>query len=170
MIGLTDFGDLAVLLPLSALVLLWLLMARLAKAAGWWLAALAFCVGGTALLKIYLFACPLADNISSPSGHGSLSTLVYGAFVVIGASELARGWRRSVMIGGGVVIIFAVAASRLFLGAHGLVEIILGLGIGVASLAAFAQGYLRHRATGAGASLTLLLGPKLNKTLEGWIG
>jgi membrane-associated phospholipid phosphatase len=153
MTGLSNFGDLAVLLPLSLVILLWLLMARLRNAAGWWLIASAFCIVGTAVLKIYLFACPLADNISSPSGHSSLSTLVYGAFVVIGADELANGWRQKVVIASGAGIILAIALSRIFLGAHGVVEILLGLMVGTASLAVFARGYLRSRAADAAASL-----------------
>jgi membrane-associated phospholipid phosphatase len=150
----TDFGDITVLLPLAAVMLIWLMGARSTGGAAWWLAALALCVGGTALLKIYFFACPASD-LASPSGHGSFSALVYGALAVIVAAELTTGWRRMIAMAGGAALIATIAVSRFALGAHSLPEIVLGIGVGLASLALFAQGYLRCRP--AGGSLTSLL-------------
>lgn len=151
----TDFGDLAVLLPLAAVMLLWLVAVRSARGAAWWLAALALCICGTALLKVYFFACSSAPDMASPSGHSSFSTLVYGALAVIITAELTVGWRRMMVVAGSAALIATIALSRFALGAHSLPEIVLGIAVGLASLGLFAQGYLRCRA--AGASLTSLL-------------
>ena len=62
LIALTDFGDLAVLIPLSAAILIWLLR-NSSRAAPRWILALGLCIGLTELLKIAFHACPPADNI-----------------------------------------------------------------------------------------------------------
>lgn len=155
MTEITDLGDLAVLLPLAGVTLVWLMATRSMRGAAWWLAGLALCIGGTALLKIYFFACRPISDLASPSGHSSFSTLVYGALAVIVAAELTKGWQRTAAVAGSGGLIATIAVSRLVLGAHSLVEIMLGVGVGLASLALFTQGYLRHRP--ADASLTPLL-------------
>src|SRR5947209_5300756 len=91
--ALTDFGDLALTLPLVGIIFFWLIAVRAKAGVGWWVAAVVLCAGGTALLKMYFFACPLMPELRSPSGHTSLSTLVYGALTALIALE-PRGWRR----------------------------------------------------------------------------
>jgi membrane-associated phospholipid phosphatase len=144
MMVITDFGDLAVLLPLSVAMLVWLLAARSLGGAAWWLAAVALCMAGTALLKVYFIACPIANELSSPSGHSSFSTLVYGGLAMIIAAEVAAAWQRLVIVAAAVGLVAAIAVSRLVLGAHGALEIGCGAAIGLASLSVFAQGYLRR--------------------------
>jgi hypothetical protein len=90
---LTDFGDLAVLLPLAAVVTLWSLAVRQPIAVFGWLVALGLCISGTAVLKIYFFIFPPVTDLHSPSGHTSLSTLVYGALTLAVAAAFT-GWRR----------------------------------------------------------------------------
>jgi len=145
MIALTDFGDLAVLLPLAVVMLLWLLAMRSLSEAAWWLAAVALCTGGTALLKIYFFACPIDREVISPSGHTSFSTLVYGALAVVIAAELKVGWQRIAIIGGGTAFVVAIAVSRFVLRAHSPPEVVFGMVVGLASLALFGEHYLRRR-------------------------
>jgi hypothetical protein len=72
LITLTDFGDLAVLIPVSAVILIWLVR-NSSRAAPRWIFALSVCIGLTALLKIAFHAWPPADNMHSPSGHTSFS-------------------------------------------------------------------------------------------------
>ena len=153
--AVTDFGDLALALPLAAIVLLWLLGMRAKIGAAWWIAALALCAGGTALLKIYFFACPPTPELHSPSGHTSLSALIYGALTLIVGLE-ARGWWKALILGAGATLILAIGESRVALSAHSLIEVALGLGIGLAALGVFACGYLRHPPTQA-RLLSLLL-------------
>lgn len=151
---LTDFGDSAVLLPLSAAMLLWLLAMRAKIGAAWWFIAIALCTGGTALLKIYFIACPIGA-LHSPSGHASFSALVYGAMAIIVAAEQAARWQRIAALAAGAALVGGIAVSRLALGAHSLLEVVLGTAIGAVTLAVFAQGYLSRRPTGV--TLTPLL-------------
>jgi membrane-associated phospholipid phosphatase len=72
-----------VLLPIVGIIPLWLIWVRFPRAALWWAAAAALCIGSTALLKIYFYSCPPFAEVRSPSGHTSLSTLVYGGIAVI---------------------------------------------------------------------------------------
>jgi len=149
---LTDFGDLAVLLPLSAVILLWLLAMRSRRSASWWLLAAALCAGGTALLKVYFHACPVGRDLASPSGHTSFSTLVYGALAAVVAVEASALWQRSIAVVVGVILVLGIAGSRLALNAHSFVEIVFGMAIGLAAFAAFVWGYLRHRPSTASLS------------------
>jgi membrane-associated phospholipid phosphatase len=141
---ITNFGDLAVLLPVAGIIPLWLLAMRLPHVAFRWAVALALCAGGIAVLKIFFYACPPFAELRSPSGHTGLSTLVYGAIVLILATEGAGG-RRIVTIVAGAMFILAIALSRVLLHAHTPLEAVFGLAIGLTALAAFAQAYLARR-------------------------
>jgi membrane-associated phospholipid phosphatase len=138
---LTNLADLVVVLPLAIAILLWLLGMRSTGAALWWLVAVAICIGGTALLKIYFFACPPSADLQSPSGHTSLGTLIYGAMIMFAAVE-SQGWRRWLVIATGALFVLSIAISRLLLHAHTIPEIGLGLLIGGIALVIFAKAYL----------------------------
>jgi membrane-associated phospholipid phosphatase len=141
LVALTDFGDLAVLLPLTAATLVWLLVYS-TRAAPRWVVALGSCVGLTALLKIAFYVCPPASDTHNPSGHTSLSTLVYGAITLVTAIAWP-GVRRVLVIGGGTGLILAIGVSRVLLDAHSVAEVSLGFVIGVVTLAAFSHKYLQ---------------------------
>jgi membrane-associated phospholipid phosphatase len=145
LIALTDFGDLAVLIPVSAVILIWLVR-NSSPAAPRWIFALSLCIGLTAVLKIGFHACPLADNMHSPSGHTSLSTLVYGALTLVSATAWP-GLHRVLVIASGVGLILAIGVSRLLLEAHSVAEVGLGLVIGAVSLAMFSRQYLQAPTT-----------------------
>lgn len=144
MIFLTNFGDLAVLLPLSAVMLIWLLSLRPRSSAIWWVVALSLCVGLTALSKIYFYICQPSAELQSPSGHTSLSTLVYGAIALVVAAEVT-GWQRVLALGSGILVVCGIAVSRILLGAHSPLEVVLGALIGSVALAVFAWEYLGHK-------------------------
>lgn len=140
MTALTNFGDLAVLLPVTAVVFIWLYFLPAKRDAAWWVAAAVLCMGGTALLKVFFVICPLTAELRSPSGHTSLSTLVYGALVMFVAAAEAR-WRYAMIVGGGVLVLL-IAGSRVALHDHTTLEVGLGLLIGAAALFVFARSYL----------------------------
>ena len=144
---LTDFGDGAVLLPLSVVILTWLLWDNSRRIVGWWVIAVGLCIAATASLKIYLYACPLASDLISPSGHSSLSVLIYGAIAVVIAAQ-QRGWLRAAIFAAGAGLIVAIAASRFWLHAHSKREIAIGIVIGFVSLALFAANYVGSRTEG----------------------
>jgi len=134
-------------MPLATAMLIWLLLYSSPTALRWVL-ALGFCVGLTALLKIIFYGCPPAGNMHSPSGHTSLSTLVYGALALV-AATVAPGVRGVLVIGAGAGLILTVAVSRLLLDAHGLSEVGLGLIIGTVCLGLFSRQYLEDLNTKA---------------------
>ena len=139
---LTDFGDAAVVLPLSAVMLVWLLSANSRRAAVSWVIAVGICIAGTALLKIFLYACPLVSDLVSPSGHTSLSMLVYGSIALVFAAE-GNGWQRIAVLAAGAALIIGIAGSRLLLNVHSALEVGIGIVIGTVTLAPFGHRYLR---------------------------
>ena len=69
---LTDFGDSAVLLPLTAVVLIWLLATRSIGAAVWWVGVLIVFSATIGGLKMIFFACPPAvDVLGGGAGRGA---------------------------------------------------------------------------------------------------
>ena len=140
LVALTSFGDAAVLLPLAAMICLWLLLSRALRAARWWAVSVVFCVAATAILKIVFRGCPPISDLHSPSGHTSLSTLVYGATALITAVE-GGGCRPHIAAAGGAGLILAISLSRLLLHLHSVPEVMGGWIIGGASLALFGQRY-----------------------------
>jgi membrane-associated phospholipid phosphatase len=137
---LTDLGDLAVLLPLAAVLLLWLLAQRQKRASLGWALAVVFCIGVTAVLKIYFSVCALSSAPQGPSGHTSFSMLVYGGIALVLAAQ-STGWRRRLALAGAAGLISGIAISRIVLGAHSQLEIALGMAIGSIALAVFAWAY-----------------------------
>jgi membrane-associated phospholipid phosphatase len=138
LLALTDFGDAAVLIPLASAILTWLLMAGGPRLAGWWVVSVGFCIGLTSILKIFFYGCPPASDIRSPSGHTAFSVLVYGALVLITTVQ-GTSWRRLLAVGIGFSLILSIAASRLLLDAHSLIEIGLGFMIGTVCLVLFSR-------------------------------
>ena len=142
--AVTKLGNLAILVPLGAVMLVWQFALRPKGAAGSWLAAALVCAGGIALLKILFYACLPYSELRSPSGHASLSTLVYGGFAAVIAADLKDG-RRWWVLAAGAGLIAAIALSRIVVHAHSWLEVVLGLAIGASCLFAFALRYLPRR-------------------------
>jgi membrane-associated phospholipid phosphatase len=110
-------------------------------------------MGGTALLKVFFFICPPVAELHSPSGHTSLSTLVYGALVMLVAATI--GSLRYSVIGAGGILVLVIAASRVALHSHTALETGAGLVVGAVALGVFARSYLASER--AQASLRPLL-------------
>jgi membrane-associated phospholipid phosphatase len=135
--ALTDFGDSAVLLPLSALMLAWLIITRHNRAAIGWAVALAFLLISMTVLKVAFVACPPTAGLESPSGHTAFSILVYGGLAVV-----LLGGRRpdSFRIMGTIlagILVAGIASSRAYLGAHSWSEIAIGVVVGTIALGIF---------------------------------
>jgi len=137
---LTGTGDLAVLVPLIGILSVWLLLTRQLAALCWWSTAVAICAGATAFLKIYFYVCPPAADFSNPSGHTSLSTLVYGGLTLL-ISRSVIGWRRYVVVLLGAAVVFSIGMSRLLLHAHSFPEVLFGWLIGSLALWIFARAF-----------------------------
>ncbi|WP_424019089.1 phosphatase PAP2 family protein [Halorientalis pallida] len=72
-----------------------------------------------------------ASSSGFPSGHALGSTMVWGGLALV-----LDGVRDRVRIGLAAVVVTVVATSRLVLGVHYLVDVIAGVGLGLAILAA----------------------------------
>src|SRR5277367_6456310 len=115
---LTDFGDSAVLLPLSAVVLIWLLATRSVGAAIWWVGVLVVfgaVIGG---LKMLFFACPPAVDVRSPSGHTGFSMLVYGGIAAIIAIQCRSVIARIAIMLAATALVIGIAICRVTLRMH----------------------------------------------------
>jgi membrane-associated phospholipid phosphatase len=180
---LTDFGDSAVLLPLSLVVLIWLLATRSVNAAIWWVGVLVVfgaVIGG---LKMLFFACPPAVDVRSPSGHTGFSMLVYGSIAAIIAVQRRSRWTQAAIMLAVIVLVVGIAASRVILHMHSRTETVIGFLIGAVAVGVFFFGY-RRTATGGRLMAPLLFavvltaalfhGVRLNAetnlhTLGGWL-
>ncbi len=153
MIALTELGDATVALAVIAAVLGWLLWRRAWRDAAYWLAAVGLAELAVAALKVGLhiprpdgFAA-VATSYSFPSGHASMSTVIYGFLAVLVAPALRAGWRwlayalAALLVGG-------IAFSRLYLGAHWLADVMAGVGLGSAWVAALAIARRRRAPDG----------------------
>jgi hypothetical protein len=140
----TGLGDAALLLPSSAVLLLYLLRAHSWRAATGWVAALALCVGLTVLAKMMFHACGgqvPALAIRSPSGHTSLSTTFYGCGALMLYADQRCGRRLAALVASAGLIV-AIAASRVALHAHTVEEVAAGFAIGLLCVALYAAHYL----------------------------
>ncbi len=136
--AVTDFADLAVLLPVACLVALFM------GVAGWWRGLLAwvFSVGGTLAVMFVLKAAgaaladdPLGTDAASPSGHVAAACVVYGGLAVL----LLRGRMSApfLFVAPGAVAL-VIGYSRIELLAHSLGEVVSGAAVGYAGVAVLA--------------------------------
>ena len=149
MIVFSQIGDWPVTTTTTVAALAWLLWRRAARDAMYWLTAIAFAALAVLSLKLMLkLPRPIdvysgADAYSFPSGHATMSVVIYGYLAVLGAHDLAVRWRW-LPYAGATLLIGAIAFSRLYLGAHWLSDVAAGLGLGVAGVSVIAIARERH--------------------------
>ncbi len=83
------------------------------------------------------------EQYSLPSGHTTLSVVVYGFMAFL----LARGrpaWQRIVIAVSAGLVILAVSGSRIYLGVHWFSDVVASLSLGLAWLAVVSIAYLNH--------------------------
>src|SRR5258708_4456996 len=104
-------------------MLFWLALLRSRRAAAWWIISVVLCAACTGILKLFFYGCPRALDLNNPSGHASLSTLVYGAILLVTVIESNSGLLRALLISGSAGLIAGIAVSRLVLHVHSVVEV-----------------------------------------------
>lgn len=83
------------------------------------------------------------EQYSLPSGHTTLSIVVYGFMAFL----LARGkpaWQRTAIASTAAAVILAISVSRIYLGVHWFSDIVASLSLGLAWLAIVSFAYLHH--------------------------
>jgi membrane-associated phospholipid phosphatase len=128
---LTDFADLAVLLPLALCVGGGLALAGWRRGALAWAVAIGGTLGVILVMKLLFLGCGTHSALS-PSGHTAAGTAVYGG---IAALWLRRrvGTLVAVLLAGGFVAA-GIGASRVALGAHVPIEVGIGTAVGLGGI------------------------------------
>jgi membrane protein DedA with SNARE-associated domain len=156
MIGVTELGDLTVVVAVTFAGLLWLAWRRNWRASAHLAATVALASLFTLLMKSTL-QVPRPYTLGSewslsafPSGHSAVNAALYG-FIAIGASwEL--GARGKLLVTSAVALfVVAIAFARLYLGAHWLSDVLAGLGFGVAWAALLGIAYFSRSSPPLGA-------------------
>lgn len=166
MVAITELGSVGVMLPLIAVVLVWLAWRRCWRTAAYWAGTAAFAELLVQLLKATLGRHRPIHNLyagveqfSFPSGHATVSTVVL-AFL---AFLLSRGRARAIRLGiamTAAVYVVLVAFSRLYLGAHWLSDVLGGMSLGTTWVAfvamVYTQRHVREDIAPRGLTLTVL--------------
>jgi len=150
MVFATELGDGVVIALVAAAVLAWLMWSKSWRTARYWVAAIGFGQIAATMFKLVLQRPrPLVDiydglsTYAFPSGHATMSTVAYGFLAALVAGQVARP-RRWIGYAVAALLIGVIAASRLYLGAHWLSDVIGGLSLGLAWVCLLAIAYYRH--------------------------
>ena len=136
---LTAFGDNTSILPLAALLAIWLCVRRESRRSGWLLVIAVLVDGGVVAASKVLYMAwgvhPPGLDFIGLSGHSAMAFLFWS---VLGAIVAAQwGLLRWLGIAAGGVLAACVAASRLGLGVHSPSEVLLGSLWGAAVAASY---------------------------------
>ncbi len=140
MVGASQLGDAAVVVPVSLVVLITLVLRREWRTAGYWVAAIAAAEISVKLLKFAVQRARPAsvyegiESFSFPSSHATLGIVVYGflTYLVCRGRQRVAQFRIAVVSGS---VIALIAFSRLYLGVHWFSDIVAGLSLGTAWIA-----------------------------------
>ncbi len=165
MIAVTELGDAQVTFAITLTVLVYLLWSHKWRAAVYWLSSIVFAALLTLAIKAGLHLprpIPLYQGLSQfgfPSGHATMSVVIYG-FLAIFIGRGTSTYSKMAIATGTALLIFLIAFSRLYLGAHWLSDVLGGIAFGTAWIAFLAIGYLRRSKThfpATGVAVTAIL-------------
>lgn len=161
LIAVTELGDSFVNSSIITAILVVLLLRRQFFAAGFWLLSTA---GGACLVHLLKWSVQrprpieIYSGVSSwsfPSGHATMSIMVYGSLAILVARGISSR-RRWLPFAGAFAISLLVAFSRIYLGAHWLSDVLAGLSLGWAWVALLGSYYLRRSQNRTPARLLLV--------------
>lgn len=136
----TDFGDQAVLLPLAVCVAVVFASNGWRRGAFAWTAAVGGTFGLMLALKLSFLACghllPVA-GLQSPSGHTAAAAAVYGGLLALAARRLTGSERWALPCA--MFVAFVIGTSRVALGVHTGLEVVIGGSVGVCGALAAAM-------------------------------
>ncbi|WP_223487462.1 bifunctional DedA family/phosphatase PAP2 family protein [Pseudomonas sp. A-RE-19] len=164
MIAITELGDTKVVVAVTIVVLLWLMWRRAWRTAAYWLVAIVGALGLNTVIKVALYRTHPAELLHSgwsafsfPSGHSTIDVVLYGFLAFLTTRDSLPALRVVVTLCA-ATLIFLIAFSRLYLGAHWLSDVLGGLAFGSAWLALLSLFYLRQQAERIGSAGLLALG------------
>ncbi len=153
---ITNFGDAAMVIPASVVLIVVLRMFAGRREAVAFAAAFASCLLAITLAKLVCATCDFRSpilGIRNPSGHAALAAVFYGSL-----GQLLAAGRRAVLriaaYAGAAAMIAVVAASRVALHAHSVSDVVFGVMVGVAAVGL--SGLWRRR-----LRLQLSFGPRM---------
>lgn len=135
---LSGLGDVAVVAPASAALVVGLIWLGARRDAAAFAAAMLLCMALTLLAKLAFAACGFAPryDVESPSGHAALGMAFYGSLAALLAGGRRPGVRLALYVAAACASL-AVAYGRVELGAHSVAEAVCGLLIGAVAAALF---------------------------------
>jgi undecaprenyl-diphosphatase len=152
MIAITELGDTLVVVAVTTAVLLWLLWKRAWRTAIYWLVAITGASVLNTIIKVALHRARPGELLYSGwsafsflSGHSTVNFVLYGFLAFLIAREIRPAWRLVVILGA-ATLVFLIAFSRLYLGAHWLSDVLGGMAFGSAWLALLSLSYLKRQA------------------------
>jgi undecaprenyl-diphosphatase len=151
MIAITELGDTTVVIMVTVTIFVWLAWKRAWQTAIFWLVAIAGASALNTAIKVALHRARPGELLYSgwsafsfPSGHSTINMVLYGFLAFLIARDGRPAWRLAIALGA-ATLIFLIAFSRLYLGAHWLSDVLGGLAFGSAWLAFLGLSYLRRQ-------------------------
>jgi membrane protein DedA with SNARE-associated domain len=147
-VAITELGDSFVNIALCCAVMGVLLVRKCYRTAGFWVLTVVGGLLGTQLLKwVVHLPRPVdiyhgASAFGFPSGHTTMSVVIFGFLAILLARRLAGTWRWG-LFSGVLLIAFVIGISRLYLGAHWLSDVLGGFFIGTSWAALLGIAYLK---------------------------
>ena len=148
-VAITELGDSFVNVCLFGAVLLVLLGKRCYRGSGYWTLTVLVGLAGVQLLK-WLIHSPRpmalyhgASAYGFPSGHTTMSVILYGFLAILLARGLSGTLRWGLFVSV-FLISFIIAISRLYLGAHWLSDVLGGFFVGASWAALLGIAYLKN--------------------------
>jgi membrane-associated phospholipid phosphatase len=140
-VGVTNFGDQALVLPLAAAIALVFALSGWRRGALAWTSAIGGTLAVILLLKLYFFACHVSREagFGNPSGHTAAAAAVYGglAATIMRSVRDDRRWALVCAATVGVFLAAVIGMTRLILDMHSMAEVVAGGAIGVGGAVSF---------------------------------
>ncbi|MDD5585889.1 MAG: phosphatase PAP2 family protein [Alphaproteobacteria bacterium] len=139
--AVTDFGESSLLFAIATAIAIYLVWRGRWRAGLVFMLAFLLVAAGIGLLKMIFIGCAvrwLPVAVHSPSGHTAMAAVVLGTIAAMTANG-KRGWRRYGPLILALVLVAAIAATRVILEVHSVAEVAIGffVGGGVAGGAAY---------------------------------
>ncbi len=147
-VAITELGDSFVNVALTCAVLLVLMVKRCRRAAVFWVVAV---LGGILCVQALKWIIHLprpvtlyagASAYGFPSGHTTMSVVLYGFLAMLIVREVSAAWRWG-LVSCVVIIAFIIGLSRLYLGAHWLSDVLGGYFFGASWVTLVGITYLK---------------------------